>query len=116
MNEDELLKKIQQLIKEEIRPVKDIAELTKKKVDSQDLFLHSTAENVRRIKEQQSLMNEKLDQHTESLINIEHTNNIYGDMYKLNNDNIKKLERRIEKLEDSTGIEPQPEDTLTALR
>lgn len=116
MNEDQLLKKIQQLIKEEIRPIKDIAELTKKKVDSHDIFLHSTVENVRSIKELQSLMNEKLDQHTESLINIEHTNKIYGDMYKLNNDNMKRLKRRIEKLEDSAGIEPQPEDTLAALQ
>lgn len=61
MDEDKLLKKIQLLVKEEIRAVKDIAEMTKKKVDSHDIFLHSTTENVRTIKEQQSLMNEKLD-------------------------------------------------------
>lgn len=59
---------------------------------------------------------ETLQQHTESLVNIENTNKIYGDMYKLNNDNMKKLERQVEKLEESAEINPNPEDTLTALQ
>ncbi len=85
---DEDLKKLRELIKEELRPTKDLVEMTKKKVDSQQLFLTTTAENVRLIKEQQSLMNEKLGQQSESLVTIESTNKIYGDMYKLNNDNM----------------------------
>lgn len=68
---DEDLKKLRELIKEEIRPVKDIVEVIKKKVDGHDLYLHSTSGNVRSIKEQQSVMNDKLDSHTASLINIE---------------------------------------------
>lgn len=59
---------------------------------------------------------ETQQQHTESLVSIENTNNIYGDMYKLNNDNMKKLERRVEKLEEDAGINPEPDDTLAALQ
>lgn len=59
---------------------------------------------------------ETLQQHTESLVNIENTNKIYGDMYKLNNDNMKRLERRVEKLEEDAGIEPNPDDTLAVLQ
>lgn len=73
MDENALLKKIQQLVRDEIRPVKDLVEITKKKVDSQELYLHAASDNIRRVKEQQSLMNEKLDQHTDSLVTIETT-------------------------------------------
>lgn len=66
MTGDEI-NKLTEIIKEGIRPVKDLVEMTKKRVDGQDLFLHTTAENVRRIKEQQSLMNEKIDGHSKVL-------------------------------------------------
>lgn len=44
--------------------------MTKKKVDSQELFLHSTTENVRTIKEQQYVMNEKLDTVNERAVKL----------------------------------------------
>jgi chromosome segregation ATPase len=105
-------------LKDAIRAIKDLAEATKHKVDSQQLFLHSTSENVRSIKEQQSIMNEKLDEMGESLdantgsvIAIERTIKTYGDMYKMNNDNIVKLAKRINILEEEQGINP-PEELL----
>ena len=61
MNEDKLLEKIQKLIKDEVRPVKEIVEVVKQKIDGQDLYQRSTSNSVRSIKEQQSVMNEKLD-------------------------------------------------------
>jgi hypothetical protein len=67
---DDDLKRLSELIKEEIRPVKDIVEVIKKKVDSQELHILVTTENVRSIKEQQSVMNDKLDSHTASLTTI----------------------------------------------
>lgn len=119
---DEDIKKLRVLIKEEVRTIKDIVEVTKKKVDSQELHVHVTAENVRRIKEQQSIINEKLDdikdvqeQHTESLVTIESKIGIYEDMYKLNNDNMKKLEKRQGFLEEKSGVIPDPEHTLVNL-
>lgn len=70
MNDSDL-KKLRVLIKEEIRPVKEIVEVIKKKVDNQELHIHVTTENVRSVKEQQSVMNEKLDSHSVSLVSIE---------------------------------------------
>lgn len=44
-----------------------------------------------------------------SVLNIEATNAIYGDMYKINKDDSKKLEKRVVTLEDNAGIESPPE-------
>lgn len=120
MNQDDLLKKLQRLVKEELRSVKDIVELIKKKVDSQELFLHTTSENVRSVKEQQSIINEKLDKHTKiledqllpSVVTIETEIKAYGDMYKINNSNARKLEKRVETIEENAGLIPPSEYTL----
>ena len=57
----------------------------------------------------------RLDQHTEALINIENTIKIYGDMYQVNNDNARKLERRVDVLENREGIIPPSELRLADL-
>lgn len=85
--------------------------------------LKALTQNLNEIKEQQSVMNRKLDkieetqeQHTESLINIETTNKVYGDMYKMNDDNVRKIEKRVEKLEKKSGIEPSPDLMLVDIQ
>lgn len=50
-----------------------------------------------------------------SVATIEQTNKIYGDMYKVNNSGAKKLEKRLEVLEDKSGVTPPPELTLIDL-
>lgn len=57
----------------------------------------------------------KLDQHTGALVNIEDTIKIYGDMYQVNNDNARKLEKRIDVLENNEGIVPPREYRLVDL-
>lgn len=65
-----------------------------------------------------------LDHHTDvienqllpSIVETEQTIKVYADMYKLNNDNMKKLEKRIEPLEHNTGIQPPPELTLAEVQ
>ncbi|MDO8570634.1 MAG: hypothetical protein Q7R97_03555 [Candidatus Daviesbacteria bacterium] len=133
MNQDDL-KKLKKVIKDELRSVKELVEITKKKVGGQELSLLSTSSNVRTIKEQISVMNEKLDEHSVILEKLtktlsEHTDllenqirpsvittetqiKIYADMYKVNNSNGKKPEKRIEVLKDQSGIIPPPEFTL----
>ena len=126
MNQDDI-KTFQKLIKDELRPIKELVEVTKKKVDGQELFLHSTAANVRSIKEQQSVMNEKLDDHTKTL--AEHTKILenqvlpslttiktgikgYKDMYQINDSNVRKVAKRVEVLEGKSGITPPQEHLL----
>ena len=61
------------------------------------------------------VINKKLDQHTGALINIENTIKIYGDMYQINNDNARKLEKRVVVLEDKNGVEAPPELRLASI-
>lgn len=110
MTDDQLVKVIQKAIKEEIRPLKDQVEIVKSKMNSRDLFQTVASENTRTIKEQQSVMNAKLDTLQEdlskvkelqenriypSVVEIEYTIKAYGDAYKINNDNSKKLDKRL---------------------
>lgn len=55
---------------------------------------------------------ETLETLKSSVFTIETTNAVYGDMYKINDDNSRKLEKRILVLEDNAGIEAPPELTL----
>lgn len=61
-------------------------------------------------------LNEKLDNHGAALVNIESKLNAYGDMYKINNSNTKKLEKRVETLEENVNITPPPEFTLAEVQ
>jgi hypothetical protein len=111
MNDDDL-KKIQKLIKDEIRPVKEIVEVLQSKMTQQDFVQKGTASSVRSIKEQQSVMNEKLDSHSGSLVNIELKLDAYGDMYKINKHNIERLDTRTTKLEKHLNIEAPEEQKV----
>lgn len=115
MNQDDI-RKLQDFIKGELRPLKDLVEIVKRRVDTQEVFADTISHNVKIIKEQQSVMNQKLDAHTEALVTIEATITAYGDMYKINNSNSKKLEKRLEVLEDKADINPPPELTLADLQ
>lgn len=44
-----------------------------------------------------------------SSIRIESTNKVYADMYKINGDNIQKLQKRVKKVEERLDIEIDPE-------
>lgn len=112
--------KIKDLIEKSFTSVKDIVEVIAHKVDQMETFLHVTMEQVRTIKDQQSVMNkkldgieERLDGHGAALVRIESTLKGYGDMYKMNNSNAKKLEKRVEVLEDNAGVQPPPELVLS---
>lgn len=58
-------------------------------------------------------LNRRMDANTASVVELESTIKGYADMYKVNNSNSNKLEKRIEILEDKSGITPPPELTLT---
>ncbi len=57
-------------------------------------------------------LNRKMDSGTGAVVELESTIKAYGDMYKINNSNSKKLEQRIEVLEDKAGVIPPQEHTL----
>lgn len=104
MTEEEFRK----IIKEEIRPVKEMVEVVKKKTDALDFSVGALDRVVRFTKDQQSVMNEKLDSHSVSLIKIESSIKIYDEIYQDNKRDIKKLKDRTSKIETTLGL-PIPE-------
>src|SRR3990167_2728576 len=110
---DELRQDLQEVkhtqgqLAEDLKEVKDtqgqLAEDLKEVKDTQGQL----AEDLKEVKDTQER------QLLPSVVTIETTIKAYGDMYKINNSNSKKLEKRIEVLEDKSGIAPPPEFTLT---
>lgn len=95
---DEDLKKIRESIKDVIRPLKELTEVLKNKVDSQDIFIHSTAGNIRSVKEQQSVINEKLDGVRREVDEMKDT-----------------INKRVKTLEKHAGVNPPPELVLAVV-
>src|SRR3989338_2300020 len=50
-----------------LKSIKELVELMKKKLDWIELTANSTSTSIRFVREQQSVMNDKLDQHTKTL-------------------------------------------------
>ena len=61
------MKNDQKTLKDELRPLKDLLEIVKDKVDRMETFQNVTMQQVRDIKAQQSVMNGKLDNIEERL-------------------------------------------------
>lgn len=66
-----------------LKQIKEVLDIVKSKVDKLEFFQDVTSEKVRFAKDQLSVINEKLDSHSASLISIESKLDAYGDMYKL---------------------------------
>lgn len=110
-----------------VESIKEIVEITQDKVDKIEILQSVTTGQVRTIKDQQSVMNKKLDELKEtterleetvdnqlvpSVVTMENTIQVFGDMYKINDDNIRKIEKRVKTVEDKLEIEPSPEHIL----
>lgn len=54
-------------------------------------------------------INRRLDANTAAVMELEKTVKGYGDMYKINDSNIRKMQKRLKPLEEDTGIEVPPE-------
>lgn len=123
-------------LKDELRPLKDLLEIVKDKVDRMETFQNVTMQQVRDIKAQQSVMNGKLDYiedrlddpdiglavinkrldaNTAAVMELESTVKGYADMYKINDGNIRRMEKRLGPLEEEAGIDVAPELKLEPL-
>lgn len=54
-------------------------------------------------------LNNRMDANTAAVIELEKTVKGYGDMYKINDSNIRKVEKRLETLEEDADVEVPPE-------
>ena len=96
--------KLKKIIKDEIKPIKELIEVVNHKVGKVDTTQTVLLAQIRMIKDQQSVMNDKLDNHTNSLVKIEDTLGTYADMYKVNKESNEQLEKRVEMIEDNLEI------------
>lgn len=98
-----------------LEPIKKDLGAINKKIGVIDKRLDGHDKSLGEINEKLGEVNKKQNQHTSSLVNIENTIKMYGDMYQINDDNVRKLEKRIDVLEDKGGIEAPPELRLANL-
>lgn len=108
MTSDEI-KKLKEIIHAEVRPVREMVEIVKRQVKSIDMGQTLSSGQLRSIREMQSVMNDKLDQHTEvleshtaSLGNLEQMIPAIGDIHEMVEDFRKEqrsLEARVDNLE-----------------
>lgn len=96
--------------------IKELLEIIKHKIDMMDIRQTGQSASISLMKDQQSVMNKKLDElqesvdaNTASLIEVEATLKGYGDMYKINGHNIKRLNKRLKKVESKLEIYPPQE-------
>lgn len=96
--------------------IKELLETIKQKVDkfeagqtNQSAQIATIRDQINTIGGQLSVINSKLDAHSGSLIEIEATLKGYGDMYKINGHNIKRLNKRLQKVERSLDIQSPQE-------
>lgn len=96
---------------EELKKIKELVEIIVSKIRSIDTNQSISSDQIRMIRDQQSVINgkldnieERLDTHTSSLVKIEATLEGYGDMYKLNKEKSEGLEERMDVIEDQLGI------------
>lgn len=89
---------------DDLKKIRDLVEIVVKKIRGVETQQGVIAKQVRVIKDQQSVMNDKLDNHTAALMKIEDTLEGYADMYKVNKENSEELEERVEALEDKLSI------------
>lgn len=121
------LKKLKILLKDEIKPLKELLEITSHKVKQIDMGQTLMSSQVGRLRDQVSVINEKLDDHsakldahtskldqhsskldihTESLVTIEDTLKSYRDMYVINNEKSEDLDVRVTVIEDRLSLSP----------
>lgn len=101
MDKDEFKK----LLEEALNPIKEI-------LDGHTIILNSHTKTLESHTKTLKSLTENVDTLESSVVNMETTISVYGDMYKINDDNARKLEKRIKVLEDNSGIEPPSELTL----
>ena len=113
--------------------IKELLEIIKHKIDMIDVSRTAQSAQLAMVRDQLSMMNGKFDEMSETLkdpdtglesinrrldsntaavMKLESTIKGYGDMYKINDSNIRKIEKRTEVLENNADIEPSPEFIL----
>lgn len=105
MDEDKLKKIVEEVVNTAIEPINQRLDGITNRLDGVSNQLDDPDTGLKRI-------NERLDANTAAVMELEKTVNGYGDMYKINDANVRKVEKRVESLEENAGIKSPEEFTL----
>src|SRR3989344_8653819 len=64
---DDSIKKLRDALKDEIKPIKEIVEIIEHKIGVMEMSQLASSESIRRMRDQQSVMNDKLDEQAKEL-------------------------------------------------
>lgn len=103
MDEDKLKTIVEDVVNKAVKPIKQTLDGVTARLDDSDTGL--------------AAINRRLDSNTGAIMELEKTVKGYGDMYKINDSNIRKMETRLETVEEDSGLnvphelllEPLPE-------
>lgn len=105
MDEDKLKKIVEEVVNGAVDPIKQM-------LNDPDTGLKAINKRLEDSDTGLVAINRRLDANTVAVMELEKTVKGYGDMYKINDSNIRKIEKRVETLEEDTGIKPPEEFTL----
>lgn len=108
MEENKLRSIVEQVVNKAVEPITQRLDSVESKLGGIEARLDDPDTGLKRL-------NERMDANTAAVVKLESTINGYGDMYKINDSNIRKMEKRLETVEEDARIEVPPESHLEPL-
>lgn len=115
MDANTLKKIVEEVVTKAVEPIKEQLNGIVNRLDDPDTGL--VAINSRLDDSETGLVaiNNRLDANTGAIMNLEKTVKGYADSYKINDSNIRRMEKRVETLEDKAGVDVPEEFHLAAM-
>ena len=101
MDEDKLRTIVEEVVNKAVEPIKQTLDGVTTRLDDPDTGL--------------AAINRRLDANTGAVVELEKTVNGYADMYKINDSNIRRMEKRLETVEIDAGVDVPLEFRLEPL-
>lgn len=108
MDENKLKAIVEEVVNKAVEPITQRLDGVESKLGDIEARLDNPDTGLKRL-------NDRMDANTAAVVKLESTINGYGDMYKINDSNIRKMEKRLETVEEDAGIAVPPEYHLEPL-
>ena len=108
MDEDKLRTIVEEVVNKAVEPIKQTLDGVTTRLDGVTTRLDDPDTGL-------AAINRRLDANTGAVVELEKTVNGYADMYKINDSNIRRMEKRLETVEIDAGVDVPPEFRLEPL-
>lgn len=115
MDEDKLRTIVKEVVNEAVDPIKQQLDGVVSRLDDPDTGLAAINRRLDDPDTGLATINRRLDANTAAVVELESTVKGYADMYKINDSNIRRMEKRLEPLEEDAGMDVPPELKLEPL-